>query len=910
TDGRTAINQAVPRIKEALQSRLLFLGKYDLVPGPPIHKSATCIVKKAFDEKAKVEYVELFKKYSGGTDSISRETFKKTVKQLGMSLSDQYFDERFASWDADKSGTITRDEFLAFCTSELDKGQKREVVFKFMKNEDQFKRELEARDNDGDSLDPRFIVGVTKSFEGDDFRAAVASIEELAEYKYAVLMPAADRNLDTIFRSERPDINAIRHLAQSTAAAVGHLHSKSLIHGDLKLLNVVRIMDRLCLIDLDASASIGDGDTKFFAGAKFSSGVAPPELIHKLKNKDERDQFASYFNSVITDDPELWTKIEPKVKKKGRLASHYVVKTFVTTVIGDGIEQPLDPHLLPYAPVESSAAFDMWSLGTVLFTLVTGSQLFKIKDIAASQRRASARGKEILETQEKLLAGQAQIIDMSKATQELVENSTSKLCKAIFEATEVSTPTCFIILPYELPVPGAKMSADDQTSMLVKAESWVGTVTDLVEEGQGLIEDPVSYAKNFLGSAFKSKMAEVKQGLVEEHLFLYLVDEYNGKPVYDESGVFPIKIETKSELVDKYMPMMRVGLQAAAVANGAASLANIFCPFVPRKLVPPSLLAKATSFVNGLDKPSNVADNSSVQKHVDAGDEGGEAKRGGELRDFEKFLQTHDPESSYAGLMRVCNEEDGTAIWTDIAKISALRAEIATLKAKKVEPTADLAAVLAEMDAAREASEAARAAEDAAFSRLKEELSTKAAAPVPTGSNEAIRAELASEAGRAAEDAAFFRPKEELSTKAAAPVPTGSNEAMRAEIARLKAELSEKDTALSELASQTLAFTEASRVQAGTLYKQSKYLKTWEKRTVTLDPMGNLTWDGGAGHKGFVTLREGDRVVPVNELDFVVEAGERKIAFRAGNLAEAGQWMQWIGRFVGGDTPLPPPPPL
>ncbi|GMI20201.1 hypothetical protein TeGR_g5519, partial [Tetraparma gracilis] len=336
---------------------------------------------------------------------------------------------------------------------------------------------------------------------------------------YAVLMPAADRNLDTIFRSERPDINAIRHLAQSTAAAVGHLHSKSLIHGDLKLLNVVRIMDRLCLIDLDASASIGDGDTKFFAGAKFSSGVAPPELIHKLKNKDERDEFASYFNSVVTDDPELWTKIEPKETKKGRFASHYVVKTFLTTVIGDGIEQPLDPHLLPYAPVESSAAFDMWSLGTVLFTLVTGSQLFKvnrdddlndgeamealmswdekkhlpkllgsienppvkdllfkllarnpedrpkdmdevlnhdffseraashsqIKDIAASQRRASARGKEILETQEKLLAGQAQIIEMSKATQELVENSTSKLCKAIFEATEVSTPTCFMI---------------------------------------------------------------------------------------------------------------------------------------------------------------------------------------------------------------------------------------------------------------------------------------------------------------------------------------------------------------------------------------------------------------------------------------------------------------------------------
>ena len=155
--------------------------------------------------------------------------------------------------------------------------------------------------------------------------------------------------------------------------------------------------------------------------------------------------------------------------------------------------------------------------------------------------------------------------------------------------------------------------------------------------------------------------------------------------------------------------MMRVGLQAAAVANGAASLANIFCPFVPRKLVPPSLLAKATSFVNGLDKPSNVADNSSVQKHVDAGDEGGEAKRGGELRDFEKFLQTHDPESSYAGLMRVCNEEDGTAIWVseDSAKdiesgrgdaVKDLEAENAALRGRG-DATKDLEAEVAALRA-------------------------------------------------------------------------------------------------------------------------------------------------------------------------------------------------------------------
>jgi len=111
-----------------------------------------------------------------------------------------------------------------------------------------------------------------------------------------------------------------------------------------------------------------------------------------------------------------------------------------------------------------------------------------------------------------------------------------------------------VILPYELPPPGEEVSEEEQQTMLDKAENWVGTVTGLVEEGQGAIKDPASYAKSFFGSAFKSKIAEVKESMVEKHLYLYLVDEYTGKPVWDESGVYPIKIETKSELVDKYVP--------------------------------------------------------------------------------------------------------------------------------------------------------------------------------------------------------------------------------------------------------------------------------------------------------------------------------------------------------------------
>ncbi|GMI33596.1 hypothetical protein TeGR_g8540, partial [Tetraparma gracilis] len=275
----------------------------------------------------------------------------------------------------------------------------------------------------------------------------------------------------------------------------------------------------------------------------------------------------------------------------------------------------------------------------------------------------------------------------------------------------------------------------------------------------------------------------------------YLVDELTGEPMYDSTGIYPINIETKSELVDAYMPMMQVGLQAAAVANGAASLVNVFCPFVPSTLVPKSIMEKAAGNLK-----EEVTDSAEV--------------------------------------------------------IARLKAEISTKDAKLSELAAQARASVEQ--------------EESAPRKLEEEAADSAEV-----------------------------------------------------IARLKAEISAKDAKLSELAAQARASVErldefkkkldarkGGGVRAGTLYKQSKWRKAWEQRTVTLDSSGNLTWDGGAGHKGFVTLREGDRVVPVNQLDFQVEARDRTIAFRAGNVAEAGQWMQWIGEFVGGDTPLPPPPPL
>ena len=68
----------------------------------------------------------------------------------------------------------------------------------------------------------------------------------------------------------------LRALLQQLFEAVAHLHAKGLLHGDLKMLNVVRfaVDNRLRLIDLDAAVRIGEP-----LGHKRSTGYAAPELV-------------------------------------------------------------------------------------------------------------------------------------------------------------------------------------------------------------------------------------------------------------------------------------------------------------------------------------------------------------------------------------------------------------------------------------------------------------------------------------------------------------------------------------------------------------------------------------------------------------------------------------------------------
>ena len=138
---------------------------------------------------------------------------------------------------------------------------------------------------------------------------------------------------------------------------------------------------------------------------------------------------------------------------------------------------------------------------------------------------------------------------------------------------------------------------------------------------------------------------------------------------------YPIEIHKPAKDLAQLLPMMQVGLHAMSAYNGVAGLVQMFGYPVPK--VPEKWRTAAQGSVDLLKKESSVAKFGIVRKKSESKDrESSETVRGASLRELKNFFEAHPGAESWAGLRRIGDPDDGTAVWTKVeAKDLAVKLE-------------------------------------------------------------------------------------------------------------------------------------------------------------------------------------------------------------------------------------------
>jgi hypothetical protein len=271
------------------------------------------------------------------------------------------------------------------------------------------------------------------------------------------------------------------------------------------------------------------------------------------------------------------------------------------------------------------------------------------------------------------------------------------LLKGIFEATEVSIPTTFIVVNDKLPPKPSEedvkkildlVAAEDGSGVSVQSKyasvtlSADGAVINLEGDLKKRYDLGMKWVKCIESVAARIAAGEVGKGAFEiikegiedltvgKKMYLYLIDELTGEPVRAKGKGWPIEIKKPKEVVPKILPLMQLGMRAMSIFNGAAGVARMFGYPVP--IVPKSWSEGAQESLELLKQESSVEQFAVVHAEVKKGTEEKKSVRGVSLREFEDFMNKYDPglkknkSGDFAGLQRIGDPEDGTAVWTTL----------------------------------------------------------------------------------------------------------------------------------------------------------------------------------------------------------------------------------------------------
>jgi serine/threonine protein kinase len=195
------------------------------------------------------------------------------------------------------------------------------VAIKFIKHLDNYIQEKESRAV-GRVEDSRYVIPLLASYNGEEDSAFNDELlrKGFAGYKYCIILQAADRNLQRIVNQEKiagKEWDVVKKIFGDVVKCVEYIHSKGVIHGDLKPLNIMRSNEGKMALDLSRNVSL-------------HSSQSPSTVCIKSPIEYENQRLSG--------------------------------------------SQP------PFTQVKPSPQADMWPLGAILYYLCTGETLFLNND--------------------------------------------------------------------------------------------------------------------------------------------------------------------------------------------------------------------------------------------------------------------------------------------------------------------------------------------------------------------------------------------------------------------------------------------------------------------------------------------------------------------------------------------------
>ncbi|KAF0684906.1 Aste57867_23150 [Aphanomyces stellatus] len=250
------------------------------------------------------------------------------------------------------------------------------------------------------------------------------------------------------------------------------------------------------------------------------------------------------------------------------------------------------------------------------------------------------------------------VVELSDAHVAQLTQVKIDLLRGIYDATDVTVPTSFVVLPFKrLDLAPDEADAAQRAQAIGDFFSWWNHVVAAIVEGIKHGDVVGTFAK-LMGASIHGPP-----------LYLYLIDEVSGEPVeeMDDNSVYPIQLDTVSETFQAFLqsnlPLIQSGFNLLKGANDVATCLRAFG--VPHMDKPAlrhieSMLEKTsgTFTLHEFGLLDQMAATS-----IEKGGERTERARGAALRQLEAFFDTYDSHRTFAGLERIY-AADGTALWT------------------------------------------------------------------------------------------------------------------------------------------------------------------------------------------------------------------------------------------------------